>query len=550
MVLLSCMIASVLLSLCLVASAEPSATTWTRTYGGADIDVAESVIQTSDGGYAVAGSTFRLGYNFWLVKIDAHGNMEWNRTYTNFGADYGHSVVQTSDGGYAIAGNTQGSSGDTDHDFLLIKTDPQGNVEWKNTYGGSGTEQLYQVIATSDGGYALAGYTFSYAAGKADFWLVKTDAAGEMEWSQVYGGEKYEIPYSVVATSDGGYALAGFTASFGAGRGDFWLVKTDSSGKMEWSQSYGGNRHDWASSLLETPDGGYAIAGETDSFSDGGFDVWLIKTDAYGNMEWSQVYERTINHDFIVLMRYCTLVRTLDGGYAIAARKQGSGTGSFGSGTGNYDFWLIKTDEQGNMEWNQTYGDGTNEEVTSMVAASDGGYVMAGHIVTDKLYCDEFSSFLPTDVDFLVIKIFGSIEPSQYDTYEYDYTFGYFTYTIVVHSNSTIEDFNFDPNQKQISFNVTGPNQTTGFCEIVIPKVLLDGDFPVYMNGEPMTEGRDYTKTINGTHAIIQITYSHSTHLITITGTTTIPELSTWTAPTILLAATLVIVIYKKKRST
>jgi len=119
-----------------------------------------------------------------------------------------------------------------------------------------------------------------------------------------------------------------------------------------------------------------------------------------------------------------------------------------------------------------------------------------------------------------------------------------------VHSNSTIEDFNFDPNQKQISFNVTGPNQTTGFCKIAIPKELLDGDFPVYINGEPMTEGKDYTKTINGTHTIIQLTYSHSTHLITITGTHTIPEFSTWTAPTILLAATLVIVIYKKKRST
>jgi len=157
---------------------------------------------------------------------------------------------------------------------------------------------------------------------------------------------------------------------------------------------------------------------------------------------------------------------------------------------------------------------------------------------------------LATDVDFLVIKAYGSTEPKQYDVYEYDYTFGYFTYTIVVHSNSTIEDFNFDIHQKQISFNVTGPNQTTGFCKVAIPKVLLDGDFPVYLNGEPMTEGRYYTKTINSTHTIIQITYSHSTHLIEITGTYTIPEFSTWTAPTILLAATLVIVIYKKKRST
>ena len=545
MVLLSCMAVSVLLSLCLVASAEVSPITWTRTYGGTDIDEAESVIQTSDGGYAIVGSTFilhRLGYDFWLVKIDAYGNVEWNRTYGKFGADYGHSVVQTSDGGYAIAGNTYVSSTGIDCDFLLIKTDSQGNVEWQNTYGGSGTEQVYQIIATSDGGYAITGYTFSYGAGKADFWLVKTDASGEMEWSQVYGGPKFEIPYSVVETSDGGYALAGFTESFGAVKTDFWLVKTDASGNMLWNKKYGGNGIDMAYSLLATPDGGYAIAGNTDSFNEEKYDVWLIKTDANGNIEWDQRYERIPPQEFSNFMRPCSLVRTLDGGYAIAAKKRTS--------TGGYDIWLIKTDAQGNMEWNQTYGDGKNEQTNSLVAASDGGYVMAGYIVTNENYCAPFGLMVPADVDFLVIKAYGSTETNQYDTYEYDYTFGYFTYTFVVHSNSTIEDFNFDLNQKQISFNVTGPNQTTGFCKIAIPKELLDGDFPVYLNGEPMTEGRDYTKTINGTHSIIQITYSHSTHQIEITGTHTIPEFSTWTAPTILLAATLVVVIYKKKRST
>jgi hypothetical protein len=539
MALLSFIAVFVLLSLCLVASAEVSSTTWTRTYGGADIDEAESVIQTSDGGYAIAGSTFilhRLGYDFWLIKIDAYGNMEWNRTYGKFGADYGYSVVQTSDGGYAIAGNTYVSSSGIDCDFQLIKTDSQGNVEWQNTYGGSGTEQVYQVIATSDGGYAIAGYTFSYGAGKADFWLVKTDASGEMEWSQVYGGAKFEIPYSVVETSDGGYALVGFTESFGATKTDFWLVKTDASGNMLWNKKYGGNGIDMAYSLLATPDGGYAIAGNTDSFNEEKYDVWLIKTDANGNIEWNQTYERTPTQKFSNFLRPCSLVRALDGGYAIAAKKRSSGTGS-------YDFWLIKTDEQGNMEWNQAYGDGKSEQPNSLVAASDGGYVMAGYTIVNE-------SIVDVDIDFLVMKVFGSTEPNQYDTYEYDYLFGYFTYTIVVHSNSTIEDFSFDPNQKQISFNVTGPNQTTGFCEIAIPKELLDGDFPVYMNGEPMTEGRDYIKTYNGTHTIIQITYSHSTHLIEITGTHTIPEFSTWTAPTILLAATLVVVIYKKKRST
>jgi len=529
---------SVLLSLCLVASAEASATTWTQTYGGTRNDEAESVIQTSDGGYAIAGHTLSFGargYNSWLLKIDAYGNIEWSKTYGGSREDYACSVVQTSDGGYAIAGHTW-SFGAGECDFWLIKTDSQGNMEWQNTYGGPNLDAVHQMIATSDGGYALAGYTGTPGANSLDGWFVKTDEFGKMEWNQTYKWEKFDRIYSLVETSDGGYALAGETNSFGAGFNDSWLIRTDASGNMLWNQTYGGKRFDRASSLLATPDGGYAIAGDTDSFNDGKYDVWLIKTDANGNMEWNQTYERAPPQKFSNFIFPCSLVRTLDGGYAIAAKTKTSGTS-------NYDFWLIKTDASGNMEWNQTYGDEKDEQPNSLIATSDGGYVMAGYTLT-KLEGEKI------DRDFLVIKAYGSTEPNQYDTYEYDYTFGYFTYTFVVSTNSTIEDFNFDLHQKQISFNVTGPNQTTGFCKIAIPKDLLDGDFPVYINGEPMTEGKDYTKTYNGTHTIIQITYSHSTHLIEITGTHTIPEFYTWTAPTILLAATLVIIIYKKKRST
>jgi hypothetical protein len=518
--LLSFMAISVLLSLCLVTSAEASATTWTRTYGGSYNEAAKSVIQTSDGGYAIAGGA-------WLVKTDADGNIMWDRTFHEDIAYVlvANSLVQTSDGGYALAGYKV--TWDIEEiDFLLIKTDAQGNMEWKNTYGESEVDVVNQIIATSDGGYALAGYTGTNGANSLDGWLVKTDEFGKMEWNKRYKWSELDWISSLVETSDGGYALAGVSS----------LIKTDAHGNMLWNQTYGGKGYDRTSSLLATPDGGYAIAGDTNSFNEGKYDVWLIKTDANGNIEWDQTYERAPPQEFSNFIFPCSLVRTLDGGYAIAAKTKTSGPS-------NYDIWLLKTDASGNMEWNQTYGDERQEQPNSLVATSDGGYVIAGYTVT-KL------EGYKVDVDFLVIKTFGSTEPNQYDTYEYDYTFGYFTYTIVVHSNSTIQDFNFDLKQKQISFNVTGPNQTTGFSKIAIPKDLLDGDFPVYLNGEPMTEGRDYTKTINSTHTIIQITYSHSTHLVEITGTHAIPEISTWTAPAILLAATMVIVIYKKKRST
>ena len=206
---------------------EPPPTEWTKTYGGASDDWAYALVQTSDGGYAVAGSTNSSGaggYDFWLVKTDAGGNMQWNRNYGGTGVEIAYSVVQTSDGGYALAGITYSFTAGS-WDFWLVKTDASGNMQWSKTYGGTGHDYAYSLVQTGDGGYAIAGYTNSFGAGGYDFWLVKTDASGNMQWSKTYGGPGVEIAYSVVQTSDGGYALAGYTNSFGAGSYDFWFVK-------------------------------------------------------------------------------------------------------------------------------------------------------------------------------------------------------------------------------------------------------------------------------------------------------------------------------------
>jgi predicted secreted protein len=150
-------------------------------------------------------------------------------------------------------------------------------IEWNQTYGGAGDDRAYSVINTTDGGYALAGYTNSFGAGGYDFWLVKTDSAGNMQWNQTYGGAGDDCARSIVQTSDGGYALAGYTYSFGAGGYDFWLVKTDSAGNMQWNQTYGGTGDDYAYSVVQTSDGGYALAGYTNSFGAGGYDFYLVK---------------------------------------------------------------------------------------------------------------------------------------------------------------------------------------------------------------------------------------------------------------------------------
>ena len=155
-----------------------------------------------------------------LISLVVASSEMWSRTYGGAGEDVAYSLVETSDGGYSIAGATNGN-------VLLVKTDEQGNLEWNHTYGGG---RAYSLVKTSDGGYAIAGYTNSFSSEGTDFWLIKTDEYGNMEWNRTYGGEEWERARSLIETSDGGFALAGYTDSFGAEGYDFWLVKTDESG--------------------------------------------------------------------------------------------------------------------------------------------------------------------------------------------------------------------------------------------------------------------------------------------------------------------------------
>ncbi len=339
---------------------------WSQTYGGADGDVCWSMVQTSDGGYALAGV---WGYapgsytDSWLVKTDSCGNVQWNKTYGGTDDDEAWSMVQTEDGGYVLAGYTSMGS-PNGYDFYLVRTDDMGNKLWENTFGGTLTDQAVSVVETSDGGYAIAGTT-NFGFLNPDFWLIKTDSSGFVQWSQTYGGPTDDVCWSMVQTSDGGYALAGQTSSYGAGKWDFWLVKTNSIGAEQWSQAYGGAEHDVAYSLVQTNDGGYALAGYTESFGAGSADFWLVKTDSTGNHVWNKTYGGTSYEDA------SSLVQSVEGGYALAGR-------AYSFGAGESDFWLVKTDSCGNVQWNKTYGGTYADSPRSVVQTSDGGYALAG----------------------------------------------------------------------------------------------------------------------------------------------------------------------------
>jgi len=355
--LLLSMVLSVLLCSSLVVSVN-AASMWSRTYGGTGGEKAYSLVSTSDGGYAIAGiwnysyySDWFISYfwgDFWLVKIDEFGDMKWNKTYGGQGYDMAYSLVATSDGGYAIAGAWNYTIdlvfGTVNADCWLVKTDSLGNMQWNHTYGEG---FAYSLVATSDGGYAIAGIT------NGDFWLLKTDAFGNMEWNRTYGGTGDDIANSLMATSDGGYAIAGATDYFGSN--DSWLVKTDSLGNMQWNHTYGGIGSDWANSLIAAPEGGYIMAGSfTNSFGMG--EYWLVKTDESGNMQWNKTYGG-------FGQEACSVVATPDGGYAIV---------------GDDGVWLVKTDEFGNKEWWERYMGMGVSEACSVVATPDGGYAIAG----------------------------------------------------------------------------------------------------------------------------------------------------------------------------
>ena len=291
----------------------------------------------------------------------------WSSTYGGTGYEYAYSVIQTGDGGYAIAGLTY-SYGAGSADSWLVKTDLDGDVQWSRTYGGGYYDEAYSVIQTSDDGYAIAGSTMSFGAGSYDFWLVKTDTNGNHLWNKTYGGTTIDRAYALVETSDGGYVIAGNTYSYGSGQSDFWLVKTNAAGSVLWSRTYGGTSNDCVFSLVNTTDGGYAMAGSTSSYGAGNDDFWLIKTDSNGIAQWNKTYGGASIDDSDGAL---SVIQTGDQGYAIA------GYTTYGAGAYD-DFWLVKTDASGNAQWNKTYHGGGYDEAYSLVQTGDGGYAIAG----------------------------------------------------------------------------------------------------------------------------------------------------------------------------
>ncbi|MCP4631566.1 MAG: T9SS type A sorting domain-containing protein [candidate division Zixibacteria bacterium] len=365
------------LSVVAIASAFPGDTLWTQTYGGIGSDVIWGVQETTDGGFIMAGYTESGGKDIYLVKANSTGDTSWTKTYGGTDIDWATSVYQTADGGY-IVGGYSGSSPAVSEDYILLKTDSNGDTLWTHYYGGTSGQEGWALQITSDGGYVMAGFTGS---GGTSVYLVKTNGDGDILWTRTYGGSNADMGRDVQQTSDGGYILTGYTKSFGAGAYDVYLVKTDENGDTLWTRTYGGESNDQAYEVMQTSDNGYIIAASTKSFGSGGWDFYVIKTDNGGTVEWEKTFggaaddegfavNITQNGDFIIsgdsksfsdgnrdiyvvalnpngdtLWTRTYGGSTDDRSFAVNGTSDGSHlvggyTSSFGAGS--RDFWLLK----------------------------------------------------------------------------------------------------------------------------------------------------------------------------------------------------------------
>jgi hypothetical protein len=389
---------------------------WQNTIGGTSGDMLYSLQQTSDGGFILGGTSssnisgdktensWNNSGDYWILKTDSLGNIQWQNTIGGNNGDQINSIKQTTDGGYILGGiSNSDSSGDKtencqgSYDYWIVKTDSLGNIQWQNTIGGGSYDILRSVQQTTDGGYILGGNSLSDSSGDKtansfgyeDYWIVKTDSLGNIQWQNTIGGSESDFLFTVQQTTDAGYILGGYSLSdisgnktdSSNGSEDIWIVKSDSSGTIQWQNSIGGSSADRTYSLQQTADGGYIlggwsrsnISGDKTENSIGIWDYWIVKTDAMGNIQWQNTIGGS-NSD-----EPYSIQQTTDGGYIMGGFSDSNISGDKTENcNGAIDYWVIKTDSLGNIQWQKTIGGNDHDWLYSIQQTTDGGYILGG----------------------------------------------------------------------------------------------------------------------------------------------------------------------------
>ena len=391
---------------------------WQNTIGGSGGDEFVYIIQSNDGGFLVGGNSWSPisgdkteGGNiddYWILKIDSVGFIEWQNTIRGSDTDLLKSIIQTNDGGYLLGGfsNSENGIDKTEmcmglHDYWLVKTDSLGTIQWDNTIGGNFEDKLVSVIQTPDGGFLIGGSSNSdSSADKSedsyyfDYWIVKTDSNGIIQWENSIMGYSNDYLSSILSTSDGGYVLGGYSMSNisfdktenSNGGYDYWVVKIDSAGNIIWQNTIGGSGNDFLNSIIQSTDGGYLCAGNSNSGISGD------KTEnSNGSADYwivkidsigSVQWQNTIGGSSWDSLS--SVIQTSDGGYFIGGFSHSGISGDKDEAlNGKADFWVIKTDSMGVPLWQNTIGGNKDDELFSVISTKDGGMALSGWSTSD-----------------------------------------------------------------------------------------------------------------------------------------------------------------------
>ncbi|HLP93933.1 MAG TPA: T9SS type A sorting domain-containing protein [Saprospiraceae bacterium] len=398
-----------------------------RLIGGSNNENQPKIGLKTGGGYFMLGTTYSsdgdvAGHHGstdgWVVTLDDTLGIDWQRCIGGSYYDNMNNFMQTTDGSYVISGGVQSTDGDIlvnygNSDFFIIKLKPDGDTQWKRTFGGSDYDQANYTIQTSDGGYILAGVSKSTDGqvgenhGEDDIWILKLSSFGIIQWKKVLGGSQDESVNQVIQVSDGGFVIAGSTRSNDLdvsghhGLKDIWMVKLSSDGQLEWEKAIGGTQQDNPGSLDQTEDGGLLLTGHTTS-NDGDItgnhgyqDVWIVKFDIQGNILWGKTIGGS-SEDFLDVYK-----PTPDGGLVFGGFSS-SANGDITQNKGDRDGWLLKLDENYDIQWSITFGGSNKDVIQDILVTDDGGYLFVGYTRSNN---GDVSGLLHGEDDIWIVKL-------------------------------------------------------------------------------------------------------------------------------------------------
>lgn len=452
---------------------------WVKLYGGDLGEYSRSMVKTQDGGYLIGGWSnssvsgnktnpmIGFNYDYWILKIDPLGTIQWQKTIGGgrtwgLGDEVGEildCIVVARDGsGYYLCGysdsgvvgmKTEPSYGG--FDYWVVKIDLDGNLVWQKTIGGSANDMLFAAASTTDGGCVVGGISYSgisgvkseSSRGVQDYWVIKLDSSGVLEWQKTLGGSSIDELYSIVPTVDG-YLLAGYSTSSISGDktentngyGDFWIIKLNLSGAVVWQKNIGGTGGDLLYTAIKTSNG-YLLGGESTSDigydktenSRGSSDYWMVAIDEQGNPLWDRTFGGS-GADYLL-----ELSNTPDGGYVLCGSSDSniSGDKSINVYGGN-DGWVIRTDGNGNMLWQLGIGGNGEDGLNEIISLDDGAFLIGGVSHDISSNTGNIAANTNGGIDYLVVKL----SPEQLSKDEFS------SNNIKVYPNPTLNDIEID----------------------------------------------------------------------------------------------------------